>query len=279
MEIQEINRFVGFLKSDSILQNLDWKGIDDFDLQTRVSSELLTALLNLDDSQKNRLGKRVEKYLNLYFKFHPDYDLIAKHLQIEGSSQTIGEIDYIVKSLAENQLIHVELAYKFYLFDKKHGDHELEHWIGPNRNDNLKLKYDKLLHKQFPILYREETFRKLDELSVNQEQTKQSLCLKGQLFLPYHFEEYSTISQLINQDCIVGSWVNFNDFKSMDLSEFSIQLIEKKDWLISSGFFSSWDTVQNVLPSIQESIESKKSVMIVLNKNNSEFQKMFVVWW
>ena len=40
-----------------------------------------------------------------------------------------------------SKILHLELVYKFYLYDKNLGEKEIERWIGPNRSDSLLEKY------------------------------------------------------------------------------------------------------------------------------------------
>ena len=56
-----------------------------------------------------------------------------------------------------NQLIHLEVSYKFYLYDENLGKLESEKWIGPNKRDSLVQKTAKLKSKQLPILFHKET--------------------------------------------------------------------------------------------------------------------------
>jgi len=52
-----------------------------------------------------------------------------------------------------NKPIHLEIIYKFYLYDPSIGLTQLDHWIGPNRRDSLVKKLTKLKQKQLPLLY------------------------------------------------------------------------------------------------------------------------------
>ena len=54
---------------------------------------------------------------------------------------TIGEIDCLIEYL--NKYIHLEIVYKFYLYDEHINTGELDHWIGPNRKDSLVFKLNK----------------------------------------------------------------------------------------------------------------------------------------
>ena len=64
-----------------------------------------------------RLGHQVEHiYLEL-LKASTAYEVIAHSIQLIENKQTLGELDYIIQSNETNEIIHIELAYKFYLLD------------------------------------------------------------------------------------------------------------------------------------------------------------------
>ena len=65
-----------------------------------------------------------------------------KNYQIQNKKTTVGELDFILQK--NHSPIHLEVIYKFYLYDDTFGNSEIEHWIGPNRNDNLVKKLTKL---------------------------------------------------------------------------------------------------------------------------------------
>ena len=50
----------------------------------------------------------------------------------------------IIEDINAKQVIHMELAYKFYLFDPNISSESINNWIGPNRNDSLNEKLEKL---------------------------------------------------------------------------------------------------------------------------------------
>ena len=73
--------------------------------------------------------------------------MLYENVQIIEDKKTIGEIDFIIENITTKQLIHMELAYKFYLFDPTISSETVNNWIGPNRNDSLKEKLEKLASK------------------------------------------------------------------------------------------------------------------------------------
>ena len=99
-----------------------------------------------------RLGHLVEKIVSELIKSSANYKVLYENIQVIEDKKTIGEIDFIIEDIITKQLIHMELAYKFYLFDPNISSEPINNWIGPNRNDSLKEKLEKLKRKQFPLL-------------------------------------------------------------------------------------------------------------------------------
>jgi len=105
-------------------------------------------LPQLNLSQK--LGHLCEDALAHLLENSPHYDLLARNIQIqEGKHHTIGEIDYLIKDLATQDVIHLELAMKFYLAVQRTDGT----WIypGPNSTDNWPSKLARLRHHQFTL--------------------------------------------------------------------------------------------------------------------------------
>ena len=101
-----------------------------------------------------RLGKLIEHFVLFELEQDESIQLLKSNVQIFRDQITIGELDCLMKQLAVN--IHLEIVYKFYLYDPSIST-ELNRWVGPNKNDSLVLKLEKLKEKQLPMpmfLYR-----------------------------------------------------------------------------------------------------------------------------
>ena len=152
----------------------------------------------LDDSivfKNQRLGKLVEEFVFYQLKQQNSIKWICDNLQIQCGKQTIGEIDTLY--YWNNSIIHLEIAYKFYLYDTLGNyNRPLAYWIGPNRKDSLLYKLEKLKSKQFPLLHNELTKPHLEAYNINPKNVTQQLCFKAQLFLPYHQRDNTIISPI-----------------------------------------------------------------------------------
>ncbi len=117
------------------------------DTQAKLLNEIL--LKEMEGLKTRRLGERYEKFWKIIFDLHPHFELIANNVQIIREKETLGELDLIVKDIKCNQLLHIELACKFYLL--KGSGEQLSHWIGPGKKDRLDLKVNKLLNHQLRL--------------------------------------------------------------------------------------------------------------------------------
>lgn len=130
-------------------------------MQTELDFELPTNV---------RLGHIAERVVGQAIKVSENYEVLFENIQILEGKNTIGEIDFILREVETEQVIHLELAYKFYLYDPDISDTPIDNWIGPNRNDSLVEKLEKLKQKQFPLLHHpasKEVFEKVDVSSVS----------------------------------------------------------------------------------------------------------------
>ena len=105
------SRIASILKANSL--DLSISGFQTFNL-----SELnLAKDLEFQLPTNIRLGHLVEKIVSELIKSSTNYKVLYENIQIIENKKTIGEIDFIIEEIVTSQVIHLELAYKFYLFD------------------------------------------------------------------------------------------------------------------------------------------------------------------
>ena len=167
----------------------------------------------------------------------------------------------------------MELAYKFYLFDPNISSVTLNNWIGPNRNDSLQEKLDKLKTKQFPLLYHNCTKLKLHTIEINE--VSQALCLLVSLFIPY---QYKANFNPIYQKAIKGYYLNFETFMQLDNLEKNYYIPTKKEWGMEPSENKIWTDFNSVVEQIKISIEEKQAVLS-WEKHNDSYLSFFIVWW
>ncbi len=220
-----------------------------------------------------RLGHLAEKIVSTLIKSSTNYKVLYENIQLIEDKKTIGEIDFIVSNENTKQLIHVELAYKFYLFDPNISSKEINNWIGPNRNDSLKEKLDKLKNKQFPLLYHNSAKSRFDKIEI--KDVSQQLCLLVSLFIPY---KYKANFPPIYQKAIKGYYLNIEDFIRLDHSGKAYYLPQKKEWGIEPSENETWIDFNRVKENINKSIKEKQA-LLCWQKHNKSYSAFFIVWW
>ncbi len=220
------------------------------------------------------LGKQAEACFEIYLKHSKKYKLLVSNIQINSVHSTLGELDYIIRDINTQKILHIELACKFYLYDKNAGILEEEKWLGPNRKDRLYDKLEKVKTKQFPLLYAPETIQKLGHYNIHVP-IWQQLCLKAFLFLPKKLNS-STFSENY-RNCIVGYWIRLKDFEEEE-QNYYYTIPTKKEWLLPPNSLKNWLSFAKVKQAIETQIQGRKSPL-VYKKTPSKIERFFVVWW
>lgn len=238
-----------------------------------LSNLKLKKAINFELPTNIRLGHLAEKIVSELIKASSNYMVLYENLQIVKDKNTIGEIDFIIKDSDLNQLIHMELAYKFYLYDPSLSLDPINNWIGPNRNDSLSQKLEKLKRKQFPLLYHSSTKPKIESLDI--DQICQALCLLVSLFIPYQFKGkfHPNFEQ-----AIVGYYLYINTFKSLHTTPKTYYLPLKKEWGMNPAENKSWVDFSDVETRIKTCMNEKQAPL-VWEKCEGEYLQYFVVWW
>ena len=261
-------QYEGFCKTPSL-----WKNAEIFDLQQFHFNNNSTTTFEGELPENLRLGKRVERFVSHQLKQDSTISILAENIQIQQEKITVGEIDFILK---ENQTpIHLEVVYKFYLYDEKSGEIEIEQFIGPNKKDSLLQKLTKLQKQQLPLIYNKNTEQLLSKLNLNAIEIEQKVLFKAQLFLPYNCE-IPELKQL-NSACVKGFYIPFNDLQI--LSKYKFYIPSKINWLQEIQTQVNWLTFEAFLPKVTTIIEQKTSPLCWLKQPNGEDQKFFIVWW
>ena len=218
------------------------------------------------------LGKRVERFVVSELEQIQSIEILLQNKQVQNKKITIGEIDCVLKQ--EGIPIHLEIVYKFYLYDPAIGSSEIEHWIGPNRKDTLFKKLTKLKDKQLPLIYNEHTEQILHNLTLKADKILQRILFKAQLFTPY---QQNVEFNLLNQACLNGFYVYQSDMQQFSSCKFYIP--KKVDWLLEVQAEVDWLDFNQFQENIDALLVDKKAPLCWIKFPNGELQKFFVVWW
>ena len=260
-------QYLGFLNTPNL-----WLDTSDFGLQ---QFELIPTVSDVTDlgEHKLRLGKLVERFVSLQLQQDKSISILADNLQIQDNRITIGEIDCLIQQ--NKQPIHLEIVYKYYLYDETTGSSEIDHWIGPNRKDSFTQKLAKLKEKQLPLLYHNCTKTVLEKLNIQIEEIQQRVCFKAQLFVPLQKQNHTFKS--INSSCIKGFYIKQNEVQQFADCQFYIP--KKLDWLIDIPTHQLWQTYDAFLEELTPQLNQNTAPLCWIKKANGNTEKCFVVWW
>lgn len=243
-------------------------GFTSFDLRELVLPQDLDYTLptNL------RLGHLAEKVVGQLIKNSSNYKVVHENLQIIPDKNTIGELDFILEETLTSRLIHLELAYKFYLYIPTDSINKISNWIGPNRGDSLTEKLHKLKTKQFPLLHHPATKNLLQDIKVDEIQ--QALCFLINLYLPYEFN--GAIDPIYAQ-AIKGYHLSFGTFKKLSSNNL-FYIPSKLVWGTEPDENSHWVSYEEMLSQLALIVADRKSVLC-WEKDGDEYYSFFVTWW
>ncbi|NRA91543.1 MAG: DUF1853 family protein [Psychroserpens sp.] len=151
--------FQGFKSTKPLWKDRRFRDIEQFQYTNSINS------FNRNLDRRLRLGQLAEQFVFYELETLTDCNILLENFQVLEGKRTSGELDCIVEYLSK--ILHLELVYKFYLYDKNLGEKEIERWIGPNRSDSLLEKMDKLQQKQFPLLSNKITDSQLSQRNIN----------------------------------------------------------------------------------------------------------------
>jgi len=223
--------------------------------------------------EKLRLGKLAERFICHQLQNDDSIKILLENYQIKREKITIGELDCLL--LNNSQAIHLEIVYKFYLYDPSVGTNELEHWIGPNRTDSLVKKLDKLKNKQFPLLYNENTKSILKQHDLKSETIEQKVSFKAQLYIP--FQTNKVEFKVINKACVKGFYLKKEQLSYFEDCMFYVPI--KINWLQDTNPNVLWINYSSFIKILEEQLEKKQSPLCWIQTQNGDISKYFIVWW
>ena len=262
-------QFEGFQNTPTLWETNELFSLKQFHIQN-TSANFIPKLM----PKSMRLGKWVEAYTSFQLQKQTGIEIIAENKKIYREKQTIGELDLLLFQI--NQPIHLEIAYKFYLYDTTQDyDNPLAPWIGPNRKDSLLFKLEKLKEKQLPLLHKVEAKNSLEEYGLSASTINQYVCFKAQLFLPY--QNRTMTIDMLNPNCVYGWYLGFNEIALLNSNSFYIP--SKLEWLITPNDSVEWLNYDDAVSIIKEAIERKQSPMCWIKSSTNQLQKCFITWW
>lgn len=173
---------------------------------------------HIESLKPGRLGLRFEALIAYWLGISPNFTLLAKNLQVIIEGHTYGEVDFLIQNTASQEVIHLEVALKFYLGTTPYNDPY--RWFGTNTQDQLGKKVDHLKSQQTQI-YKQHT-KFFNDLGFTID--KQHCLLKGRLFYP---PSINTSPQGVALNHLKGYWIQAPEVVDSD----RLYSIEKPLWL------------------------------------------------
>jgi len=199
-----------------------------------------------------KLGHYFENLIAYWFLINPEFEILHRNLVITDDKRTIGELDFLIKELATGKTIHVEVAVKFFLqvnVDNKN------HYLGPNLNDNLEKKFDKLVNKQIELSSHILTKEILDKKDLIVDE--HWVILKGRLYSHNHTLEKT------------NSWLSLTEFLHYkDEVNSSWIILSKTHWLAE---------IENIEYNFLENEVYDKALLDLYLSNNLENKPLCLV--
>ena len=261
---QRINSILKASNLDTSITGIQTFNLSDLNLPTDPDFPLPNNL---------RLGHLAEKIVSELIKLSTNYKVLYENVQLIEAKRTLGEIDFIIENEDTNQRIHLELAYKFYLFDPSISSEPIDNWIAPNRNNSLQGMLEKLKRKQFPLLYHQAAKSKLENIEINE--LSQAVCLIANLFIPY---EYKAIFAPAYTQAIKGYYLNMDTLISLDKTTISYHIPSKKEWGMDPAGNEIWTDFNDIEGGIRASMEEERAVLC-WEKCDDAYSAFFIVWW
>lgn len=261
-------QFLGFLTTPFLWKESAIKNIQQFNNQATYNNKF-----NLKLEHKLRLGKLVERFVSEEISCNNSITILEENIQIQDNKTTIGELDCLL--LKNGKPIHLEIVYKFYLYDALVGKTEIDRWVGPNKRDSFIQKLTKLKQKQLPLLYHEKTKPYLDALNLSSKNIQQQVYFKAQLFVP--LKKFGTKFPIINNDCIVGFYISPKELTQFFNCKFYIPT--KHNWLVKPYPQLTWLNFKKFNEKLNVFLLENNNPLCWMKKPNGELFKFFVVSW
>lgn len=172
-------------------------------------------------SGPNRIGFYYQWLWLHLIQYSSRYQLIAEEIQLHDEKQTIGALDFLVEDIQNKQTEHWEVAVKFYLLHKGL-------WHGPNGNDRLDIKLNRMLNHQLKLT-EHPVFQ--EKFSLDSQSILPRLIMQGRLYLnPFEKDSVPTncMNHMLNPALELGSWCFAHQ---AHLITEPLYLLERAQWL------------------------------------------------
>ena len=242
--------------------------------------KLLNANQLLEDAVSNgdtftfepthRLGVYFEQLWHHLVRSNPSYDLIRCNQQVIINKHTLGEFDSIVQSHDSKEMVHCELAVKFYL--QIGSGYQMSDWVGPNLRDRFDRKFQRLLSHQLSLSRKAEVKDWLRQEQLVIDQT--ALLTRGRLFyaMDHFLKQNFEHPEEVVANRLKGFWATHEEFELYrQQSDYEWYQLPRMYWLS--------DLTANDYPQVKQLgyLNQEQLATVVAMKNGHEVVRGFVV--
>ncbi len=282
----DFDRFKAFYQTSSFWQGT-LGGLKQFSLNNFDFTHLKTNPKTLElpsIPMGTVLGKRAEYFFKFCAQQSSNYQVLLANEQIYHGGRTLGEIDYLLLDQQRHQIIHVELVYKFYIYEpgktytSKHlsaaQNAQLSNYVGPNRRDYFIKKFDHLKNQQLPLLHQPQTIEHLEGMGISPQDIEQQVCFLAHVYIPR--ELWSQDFKYLNKRCIQGYYMDEHAFAKAETTN-TYYLPEKKQWKMRPQPLEVGYTFKQVQPMVQSSLKNGFAPMVWMALENNSIESFFIV--
>ena len=233
----------------------------------QLDQEPTPLLQALSASGSSRLGLYFESLWQFFLRQDPRADLLAHNLPVREGGKTLGEFDLIYFCHDRQRHVHLELALKFYLCGPGLDGREWHHWLGPNSQDRLDLKLERMLQHQIQLTQQPAARPVLAELGV--ESPLREIEIKGRLYR--HHQASIASPTAYNTQLKMHQWAYARDAARLLQPERYLPLA-RQQWLAPvAASRPDADTLQS------RSLPGRAQQYVLFDSGHQELHRLFVV--
>jgi len=176
---------------------------------------------------QQKLGHLYEDALAVLLESTPQYDVLAQGLPIrQDAGHTLGELDYLLRDLVSDRLIHLELAVKFYLAVETESGLRLP---GPDARDHYFRKLEKMRSHQLVLLDKVDKFRDLLPEPFREQEIDVQQLVHGCIF--NHVQATAPVqAEFLNPNGRRGKWLHVGECAEYFGENNLLKIIPKPLW-------------------------------------------------
>ncbi len=187
-----------------------------YDWLVELDKQPNTLKIILEQNKSHRLGYYFEQLVAFWLRQRLAGDYFASHIRVFQQKRVLGEFDFLFTPVDSDreQLVHWETAVKYYL--RYQAADEKVWWYGPNAQDRLDIKLDRVFKHQLKLSDSPQGKALLKQKGF--ETVRAQAFFKGYLFYPVgsDWRHPQSLPETIAPGHLTGWWTSVNQFELPD---------------------------------------------------------------